>query len=1057
MGNTYLFISEKLAALGIDIYHYEDVVRCYILAKLNILHSSHPEYDDGIYSEEFQDAISCYQPEASDSEPYYHSNTFFSLCCSLVKAGMDKDDRLFFETFTPFLIADWNRLESFFPKEHRERLVYVLYLILKSTKESHLSFDDIDTATIEGFYNSNQALCKALEISKDAFIGCWLAVYHIPMPNLKGTVSPSLVDAIRFYRKHKVSGLQLVKHYCEYNKYKTQLEDAFNPWLEFEQAVKGKINTKEGISIAESAFNMVESIQREKSSDVIRAALYPFPALFGRRSDLRVRSNYDGKFECSFFLQQFEGLARKESQVLIVNPGPDFLLAWSQKVKQYACKCCVAVPNIYVATAYRMEFKNLRFCIFSDLESMAKTFDLIAISSLPAEEEFNIGTVLSAGKDNAGFIALLPQTAISAPKDNTCSIPILQKHNFLPNKIIAIAPQATVSKPGKKMLLFASNCTDVNATIPVFFTQCDQGAANLIVEKEYIHVGTQELCKPTTLVKLRNAFEKAKIDPDRIKHRKRPSAYQFSKEITLLYTTHWDKYGVFVGEAYYRGIAAPENTANGQAWNSPTTQKGLRCKEQADLIRKIENVPYSDAIYPYIVGDMLDYYSTDISQCSLKTVWFCCRSRLLARRDYDDEIARTVLFGSENKALSDLTPTRATDEDYRKAMQAVIPEESIAVVKYWQQLNIIMRAAAQNGFITINPIPALLSEVSNRASKELRNLRNMLTKKTLTYEEESRILAYVRKESDMAFGPRKALRYEADGTLLLAPIHLFTGMSTRESCALTWGDFEQIPGLDACRLLVYKFLSDNGTFTYQSDGKANRYTYRKIPAAPLLAQMLDSRKTYLKAVCGFTEAELQHMPIITSNNRKSVATLSKPPFCQNDAAVRICRMLIEKADIPTQELVLPGSGAEELVVDMNKYQGDIFYSNFKHKANHTCAFNRGELSYVIGNKAPDTFSQHYCDYTNDLVQYAMVQKLNRWTHMHEEGYCSTVQSIAEVSNFTRDTVVHSNRKKNQYNAISITLSAPQEVLGSHIDIAIECDHGVTGSIAVYDAHGKEGG
>jgi hypothetical protein len=307
----------------------------------------------------------------------------------------------------------------------------------------------------------------------------------------------------------------------------------------------------------------------------------------------------------------------------------------------------------------------------------------------------------------------------------------------------------------------------------------------------------------------------------------------------------------------------------------------------------------------------------------------------------------------------------------------------------------------------------------------------------------------------MAFGPRKALRFEVDGTLLLGPIHLFTGMSTREACALTWGDFEQISGLDACHLLVYKFLSDDGTFTYQSDGKANRYAYRKIPVAPLLAEMLNSRKTYLKAVCGFTEAELQHMPIITANNRKSIATLSKPTFCEYDTAVRICRMLVEKADIPTQELVLPGSGAEELVVDMNKYQGDIFYSNFKHKANHTCAFNRGELSYVIGNKAPDTFSQHYCDYTNDLVQYAMVQKLNRWTHMHETRYHSTVQSIAEVSTFTRDTVVHSNRKKNQYNAISITISAPQEVLGSRIDIAIECDHGVTGSVAVYDASEKE--
>lgn len=1054
MGNTHQFISEKLAVLGIDIYHYEDVVRCYILTRLNIQHSSHPEYDDGIYRSEFQKAVSLYRLDGPVGEPYYHCPAFFSLCSSLVDAGMDKDDWLFFETFTPFLVANWDKLESFFTKEHRDNLAYVLYLILKSTKESNLSFADIDTTTIEGFYNSNQSLCTSLEINKDAFIGCWLAVYHIPMPNLKGSVSPSLVDAIRFYRKHKVSGLQLVKHYCQYNKHKSQLEDAFNPWVEFEQAIKKKANVAEGVSIAETAFNMIENIWHEKPSDVIRSALYPFPALFGRRSDLRVRSNYDGKFECSFFLQQFEESAQKASQILIVNPGPDFLLAWSQKAKQHACKCCVAIPNFYIATAYRMEFKNLRFCIFSDLEGMAKTFDLIAVSSLPTEEEFSIGTVLSTGKDNASFIALLPQTAISAPTDNVCTT--LQAHDFFPYKIIAIASQATVSKPGKKMLLFASNIVDPNAPIPVFFTQCDQTAANLIVEKEYIHARRQELSKPTTLVMLRNAFEKAKVDPDQIKHRKRPTAYQFSKEITLLYTTHWDKYGVFVGEAYYRGITAPENTANGRAWNSPTTQKGLRCKDQAGLIGKIENVPYSDAIYPYIVGDMLDCYGESIAQCSLKTIWFCCRSRLLARRDYDDEIARAVLFGSEKKALSDLSPIQATDDNYRKAMQAVISEESVAVVKYWQQLNVIMKAAVESGFIPTNPISSLLSEVSNRASKELRNLRNMLTKKTLTFEEESRILAYVREESDMAFGPRKALRFEIDGTLLLGPIHLFTGMSTREACALTWDDFEQISGLDACRLLVYKFLSDDGTFTYQSNGKANRYAYRKIPVAPLLAEMLSGRKTYLKAVCGYTEAELQHMPIITSNSRKSVAILSKPPFCQHDAAVRICRMLIEKADIPTQSLVLPGSSAEELVVDMNKYQGDIFYSNFKHRANHTCAFNRGELSYVIGNKAPDTFSQHYCDYTNDLVQYAMVQKLNRWTHMHEESYRGTAQTVAEVSTFTRDTVVHSNRRKNQYNAISVTMSAPQEMLGSHIDIAIESDHGITGSIAVYDAHGKEG-
>jgi len=1049
MSNIYHSISEKLAALNIDIYHYEDIVRCYALAKLNIEHSGKPDYTDGIHTAEFDAEVSRYQLLPSDENPYYDSPAFFSLCSGLASAGMDKDCRMFFEAFAPFLVADWDRLVSIFPKGHHERITCVLYLILKSTNKSRLSFSEIDAPTLESFYDANSELYISLEITKDTFIDCWQAVYYSHMPELKGTISPKLVDTIRFFRQHKVSGLQLVANYCQYNKHRTQLKDAFNPWVEFEQSIKGRVNTTEGVSIAESAFNLVGDIRSEKPSDVIRAALYPFPALFGRRSDLRVRSNYDGKFECSFFLQQFETLARNASQLLIVNPGPDFLLAWSQKAKKYACKCYVAVPNIYVAAAYRMEFKNLKFCIFSDIAGYAKIFDLIAIVSPFTEEEFIIGTMLSAGNDQANFIALLPQTFISASEDNICAL--LRDQGFLPGKIIAIASNTTVTQPRKKMLLFADRSVDPNAPIPVFFTQCDKDGTNLIVEKEYIQATQQQLKKPTTLVKLREAFEKAKIDPDSIKHRKRPSVYPFSNEISLYYTVHQDRYGVFVGEAYYRGKTILKNTKDGQAWNSPTTQKGLRCMDRESVIGKLESVPFLDSIYPCIVGDMLDHYGDHLVGCSLKTIWFCCRSRLLARRDYRDEIARNVLFCPDNSALSALCPSDASDEDYRNAMQSVIPEDSIAVVKYWQQLNIIMKTAEESGFIPTNPIPALLPEISNRASKELRNLRNMLTKKTFTFEEEARILAYVREESDAAFGPRKALRFEEDGTLLLGPIHLFTGMSTREACALTWADFEAIPGLNAHRLLVYKFLSDEGTVIYHSEGTA----CRKVPVAPLLTDMLNSRKTYLKAMHGFTEAELQHMPIITSNNKKTIAVLSKPPFCKYDMAIRVCRDLVEKADIPTQELVLPGNGEEETVVDMNKYQGDIFYSNFKHRANHTCAFNRGELSYVVGNKAPDTFSQHYCDYTNDLVQCGMAQKLNRWTHMHEPGAQNTPQSISEMSTFTRNTFVDSNRKKNRYNAVSITLSAPQEVRGSHIDITVECAHGVTGSIAVYDATGKE--
>ena len=1048
MSNIYLSVSEKLAALNIDIYHYEDVVRCYSLAKLNIEHSGKPDYTDGIHRAEFDAEASRYQLLPPDGKPYYDSAAFFALCSEFVSAGMDKECRLFFESFAPFLVADWDTLVSKFPKEHREKLVYVLYLILKSTKESQLSFPNIVESTIESFYDANSELYESLEITKDIFTGCWQAVYCNHMPDLKGTVSPKLVDTIRFYRQHKVSGLRLLANYCQFNKYRTQLGDPINPWLEFQYAVKGKQNAAQGISITETAFDLIDNIKNERPSDVIRAALYPFPKLFGKRSDFNVRSKYDGRFECSFFLRQFEVLARNASQVLIVNPGPDFLLAWSQKARKYGCKCCVAVPNIYVASAYRMEFKNLQFIIFSDIANYAKRFDLIAIASPCTEEEFSIGAMLSAGKDNANFIALLPQTFISASKDNICTL--LRDQGYLPGKIIAIASNATVTQPRKKMLLFAGRSIDPNAPIPVFFTQCDKDGSKLIVEKEYIQATQQQLKKPTTLVKLREAFEKSKIAPDSVKHRKRPSVYQFSNEISLYYTVHRDRYGVYVGEAYYRGKSAFQNKKDGQVWNSPATQKGLRCKDQESVISKMESIPYTDAICPYIVGDMLDYYGERLVGCSLKTIWFCCRSRLLARRDYRDEIARIILFSPEKNTLSALCPSNAGAEDYRNAMQSVIPEDSLAVVKYWQQLNIIMRVAEESNYIQANPIPALLPEISNRASKELRNLRNMLTKKTFTFDEEARILAYVREEGKTDFGARKALLFEEDSTLLLGPIHLFTGMSTREACALTWGDFETIPGLKAYRLLVYKYLSDEGTVIYHADGTA----CRKVPVAPLLADMLHSRKTYLQLVCGFTETELQQLPIIMPNNKKTLAVLSKPSFCKHDAAIRVCRSLIEKADIPTQELVLPGDGDKEIVVDMNKYQGDIFYSNFKHRANHTCSFNRGELSYVVGNKAPDTFSQHYCDYTNDLVQYGMVQKLNRWSHAHETGMQNAVQSTSETSTFTRKTTVHSDRKKDHYNALSITLSPKQEMPGSFIDVIIECDHGATGSIAVYDT-GKE--
>ena len=48
MNNTHKTISDHLNALNIDVTNYEALVRCYILAQLNIQYSSGLEYKDGV-------------------------------------------------------------------------------------------------------------------------------------------------------------------------------------------------------------------------------------------------------------------------------------------------------------------------------------------------------------------------------------------------------------------------------------------------------------------------------------------------------------------------------------------------------------------------------------------------------------------------------------------------------------------------------------------------------------------------------------------------------------------------------------------------------------------------------------------------------------------------------------------------------------------------------------------------------------------------------------------------------------------------------------------------
>lgn len=1027
---------QQLNELSINTEDNASVLLCYILAQLNIKHSNSSSKPDGSNSNAFSHAAADYGLSIPLPE-YIHDVRFTTFASTLVHHNLHTDYDSFLEYFTPRLVSQWDKFKTTTSNLSALDISVLLYLTLTETNALQLRFNEINQKIIVEMYQRLHAVFPNL--SAESFLQLWESIFYIPMPKLKVGFSRKLIEAVKFYRKYKVSGFTLLENYCQYNRHKTHLEGAFNPWSDFQRVIKNTPSIS-GVSITESAFNLIRGISRELPTDIIRAAIYPHPEFFTKSSGVVAKPNNDGRFECSFLLQEFEKFAKYASNILIVNPGPDFLLRWNDLSKGFNCNCTIAVPNICFASAYRMQFSNFKFCLYSDLDSTTAKFDLVAIISTTGEE-LDIGNIVSQCCDSGRIIALLPQTILT--KENVIDV-ILS--SCYAEKIISISPDATVTIPAKKMILYARKTSSPIKSLPIFFTQCDSKADNLIIEKSFIRIQHSQLFERHTLNQLRSSTEKKKQEAGLKSSRNKALIYSFSDEIKLRYTIHIDKHGTFVGEVYYKALLRQDKKKK-CVWDSSVTQKGLRSKDRTVVVANLEATAYYGQLTPYITGDILQFYGDNIGACSLKTIWFCCRNSLLQQASYDDHTVQNVLFPSTNSALSSIYPESATDEDYLRAMASVIPVDSKATVKYWHQLNLIMRTAVTLRYLRWNPITSLLPEISKKASKEMINLRNALTKKTFTPDEESRIFSYICQETSTDFGPRKAKRYEVESIWLLGAIRLFTGISIREACALTWADFVKVDALGAFHLLIYKYLRDDGTCSFKLDESSTKYSYRKVPVAPILSNMFNSRLAYMRAVLGYTDSEIKSTPIILSSERNISSKYKDCTYCKYSTVSKLCRQIIEAANIPTQELILPGN--DETVVDMNKYMGDIFYTNFRHRANHLCAFSRGELSYVLGNKGPDTFSQHYCDYSSDLIQYGMVQKLRRWTCKYEclpPATSAVATSKSHIGNFT---VSSGSNTSHPYSCLDLTLSANEINAGSYIDLSIECEHGIAGTISVF--------
>jgi hypothetical protein len=198
-----------------------------------------------------------------------------------------------------------------------------------------------------------------------------------------------------------------------------------------------------------------------------------------------------------------------------------------------------------------------------------------------------------------------------------------------------------------------------------------------------------------------------------------------------------------------------------------------------------------------------------------------------------------------------------------------------------------------------------------------------------------------------------------------------------------------------------------------------------------------ARKKYVTESHQLTESQLARLPIV----QKTEINPKNP--CPRSKLKDKCQLLIGEAGILPHLISIPDPDGFK-VSDLHRYQGDIMYTNYKHKVTEICGFTLGERSYTLGIQAPDTFSVHYCDYGHDLIQYGMVQKLNRWATLS-----ISTQPVYSSSTFLSKSNDTATSAPGLVASIDVYIEASTNTDDGYIDINIENEFGVTGAITVF--------
>lgn len=777
------------------------------------------------------------------------------------------------------------------------------------------------------------------------------------IPSAKLKINGKIKKAIDAYSEKKVPMRVMLTDFLAVKSKTEELAAADNPWAYFYKGIQGH-EIESGVSHEETLFRFsAMTLKDQKPSDVINAAFYSN------------RTRNDSDFELGYFLPLFLANIDQKDRMLVVNPSPDIICRMEES--SHGEEKFYAVSDPTVAGLYRLQFPESEFLTFDQMNTI-DDIDAVCITNRDQkmEKAQSLLNFLSGCKKSTKIMGLVPCAWLDNPNSGVYTR--MNETGMTIKQLLIVDSKVTVSTPRKKMILVLEKGKAEN--IKIYDSSYDEAARQFSVSDKDISINADTYLKTDKTILSCLKSDKKNVEDKKSQYNK-AEEYKFSEEISLFYKIYSGRKNKYAGVAYYREI---ENM-NLKTWGrklSADIEKGLRADTREDVLFELERTVFNDEIYPIIRNDLKEKNIIEKQGITLKSLWFYFWNYLSDLKKYNHEYSSELFKRVE---IADIMPRLQNENQIMKAISIGFGVESENVpYAAVEQIDLVLQLAVKRGILVCDPLEVYVSEYTNRATERQQDVRNALVKKHFTAVEEEKIMNVILKKQTM---DGKCLACIHKSLLLAVGIRLFTGMAIREVAALKWKDFKEIKAAEGYQFVITKFVDSKGKLKSHSE-RENWKRFRIVPSAKILSCLLLERKKYLIGK-GIDKGYLMDCPIILENECISDMKKGKEMnHCRPGKISSISNELIQVAGIPKNEIILPDERGE-LITDLNRYHGDIFLSNFRHKANHVAYLTIGEINYMIGIDAPDTFSRHYCDYSNDFLQKAIIQKLRRWEYGYE--------------------------------------------------------------------------